>query len=809
MAHGFLSYQDTRGEVDYLGGIINAVKKYLDNREKKEKVADIVASKIEIEGQKQLKGAKEVPSIHGTKQKLLTGGSFSRLLSSPQLPGAPGSGAVNATVMGGALANIGFAGQPLKPDSFVSDQVIDVTAKTMAYGTEEIVQAVDRLTFVNIQLLAAVRQQTALVNRDITRQRARNEENLLEKTIDSSGNTSYRRLINVTPTGGNASGTGGGSRKDMGDFMKTAVRRGLNPNNVKGAQAISKGAHYGAIKLAQMGAKSPLNALKAARMMPEVAENASKLLFGTTKAAPIIKTALGTSKIAAKTSAKTLTTAATAGEMAAKGAKSKIASKAAADVGEFFIEGGVRQASKVAPAKILARLVDEGVPKKEAVKIVADQFDADAANQLVKASAKKSTGAAKVAAGLAKPGAKALGKSVLKKIPVIAGLAGIVFGVQRALEGDFLGAGLEIASGVMGATGVGAGASLGIDGFLLARDLGVTPFSSGGIITKPTMGLVGETGQAEGVFPLEGSQGRKTFQMFGDAFVDAQVRRKKEVAQVQAEGLKIFSRDREYMKVFDMLNPFNWRRSNNDGVENPPPTPSTSPPPSLPSLPATRGSRIKALRNFIGRKESENDYRKLVGGAVDPSILTKSVAQLTKEKGGLFAMGRYQIQMRTANEMLRNRGIDPATFMFDQAGQDSIFNMLLERRKYGDFLSGEISKEQFGRNIAKEWAALPYSENNSGYYDGVGSNRSLYKWNDTMKFLEGLKNMGDQSSNINSTSMQTAMASMPGTTVINNTYVTGDAKSSGGNAPAAVPIGIGSRDTGTSAFSDLSIRTLV
>ena len=126
----------------------------------------------------------------------------------------------------------------------------------------------------------------------------------------------------------------------------------------------------------------------------------------------------------------------------------------------------------------------------------------------------------------------------MKKIPVIAGLAGIVFGVQRALEGDFLGAGLEIASGVMGATGVGAGASLGIDGFLLARDLGVTPFAQGGIITKPTMGLVGETGQAEGVFPLEGAQGRKTFEMFGNAFIDAQIRRKKEVAEVQAEGLE-------------------------------------------------------------------------------------------------------------------------------------------------------------------------------------------------------------------------------------------------------------------------------
>ena len=40
------------------------------------------------------------------------------------------------------------------------------------------------------------------------------------------------------------------------------------------------------------------------------------------------------------------------------------------------------------------------------------------------------------------------------------------------MEGDFLGAGLEITSGLLGATGVGGGLGLGIDGLLLARDFG-------------------------------------------------------------------------------------------------------------------------------------------------------------------------------------------------------------------------------------------------------------------------------------------------------------------------------------------------
>ena len=120
-----------------------------------------------------------------------------------------------------------------------------------------------------------------------------------------------------------------------------------------------------------------------------------------------------------------------------------------------------------------------------------------------------------------KSGAKALGKSFLKKIPVIAGIAGIAFGIQRALEGDFLGAGLEITSGILGATGVGSGLSFGIDGFLLARDLGMMPMAKGGILTRPTPVIAGEAG-AEGFFPLQGAEGKKTFQMFGDAFIDSQ-----------------------------------------------------------------------------------------------------------------------------------------------------------------------------------------------------------------------------------------------------------------------------------------------
>lgn len=85
----------------------------------------------------------------------------------------------------------------------------------------------------------------------------------------------------------------------------------------------------------------------------------------------------------------------------------------------------------------------------------------------VKSVAKK--GAAKVAG---KSLAKAAGKSLLKKIPLVGALAGIGFGISRAMKGDFTGAALEVASGLAGTIpGVGTAASVAIDAGLAARDI--------------------------------------------------------------------------------------------------------------------------------------------------------------------------------------------------------------------------------------------------------------------------------------------------------------------------------------------------
>lgn len=109
--------------------------------------------------------------------------------------------------------------------------------------------------------------------------------------------------------------------------------------------------------------------------------------------------------------------------------------------------------------------------------------------------------------GLAKLGAKTLGKSLLKKIPGLGLLAGVGFGLQRALKGDLAGAALELASGAASTLpGLGTAASVGLDAALAARDIkqansSPTAMATGGIVTQPTNALVGEAG-AEAVIPL-------------------------------------------------------------------------------------------------------------------------------------------------------------------------------------------------------------------------------------------------------------------------------------------------------------------
>ena len=67
---------------------------------------------------------------------------------------------------------------------------------------------------------------------------------------------------------------------------------------------------------------------------------------------------------------------------------------------------------------------------------------------------------------------KGVGKSLAKKIPLVGAAMGAIFAVDRLRKGDFLGAGLELASGIASIfPGLGTGISVGLDAALIARDV--------------------------------------------------------------------------------------------------------------------------------------------------------------------------------------------------------------------------------------------------------------------------------------------------------------------------------------------------
>lgn len=99
--------------------------------------------------------------------------------------------------------------------------------------------------------------------------------------------------------------------------------------------------------------------------------------------------------------------------------------------------------------------------------------------------------------------------------------------------------------------------------------------------------------------------------------------------------------------------------------------------------------------------------------------------QLLRSGKESTAIGKYQMLDDTLRDNARWAGIDPATAKFTAANQELLNLARLKKfRGLDDYMDGKISKEQFARNLAKEYASMPLS-NGQSYYKGKGSNRAL------------------------------------------------------------------------------------
>jgi len=395
------------------------------------------------------------------------------------------------------------------------------------------------------------------MQREGARQRARSEEAGLERRRLSGGGAD-RNMINVTPSGSRARG---GIGKGL-DTFTTGLKAGANPKSTKliksvGAATGLKTGRKIVKKAAQIGGKNAPKLLASASRVTGDVIPMSKILqagvkvgndqaivdfakYGVTGTGRNIKSVKGMKALQAamqETDADFF--AMNMKELGNEDFLENVLSGKTAKIQNSDDAYRAMAALKNGAGDGVVRSTDEAIAMFKMTygpSEYAKYFGKNAAKPLN--TAVKSTVTKKIvdeaAEKAAKITAKSIGKSIWKKIPLIAGIAGIGFGIQRALEGDLLGAGLEITSGLMGATGVAAKGSLAIDGYLLARDLGLTPLADGGIVSRP---LVGEAGD-EAILPLTGSRGKRTFKMLGEGNLEARLDNESDDTKLLALGHK-------------------------------------------------------------------------------------------------------------------------------------------------------------------------------------------------------------------------------------------------------------------------------
>ena len=653
MAHGFLSYQDSRGK----SGIERALEDYLEKKfkdlkdhllkERKKTDQKIEEVSVKVEGPAAL-GAGQQPLLSGGNQKAVAAAPLQRMLGGTALQKsiAAGPSAVNPDVYGGGLSRGGFNGRPLKSEGFVSDRIVNVGSTDLGVDRDfdgddmfvkrmapvgggdsgEVVQAIDRLTMVTMGLVAATKQQTQ-VQQQIAQTQQQEAEKLGRKSLAASEEFSLEQ---------------------GGDFSNNAAYMGLGANG-----------------MALMGAGG--------------------------------------------------------GSRRGGGPGMGFGGKAmAARLGRSVMRrGGARAGTRLGIA--LGGRMGKGLGKS-----------------LGKKLGGKAIG--KLAGG-------ALAKSLGKKIPLVGLGLGAVFAAQRALQGDFLGAGLELASGAASTIpGAGTAASVGIDAALAAKDM--TSFSEGGIPTGDNVvALLNDRPdkKREAVLPLTD----KTFLDFGEGILNAQKKNKNTFARLQADGMAQYY-DKQggwagftdgLIKVFRGLsgvmggedgdgflgprwmgirNPFAGR--GNNGVVDAPDLKT-----AIRQLETgdDYGSMYNRNRGTFSR--GKEDITKMTIDEVDQ--LQTDYLNHQKSLGydsadgsdRSAAMGAYQmIEVLKVAKALK---IDTSKTKFDKETQDKMSEYYLNISGYQDFKSGEITAEEFNNRLAGQFASVKTTDG-TGVHDGDGMNNA-------------------------------------------------------------------------------------
>lgn len=131
---------------------------------------------------------------------------------------------------------------------------------------------------------------------------------------------------------------------------------------------------------------------------------------------------------------------------------------------------------------------------------------------------------------------------------------------------------------------------------------------------------------------------------------------------------------------------------------------------------------------------------------------TKAWAARFNSSKASSATGAPQLMRATLAELIDELGLRMSQVL-DGNLQDRLGYHLLKRRGYDEFMAGRISRTEFGKRLAQEWASFPVLAPTKGatrtlsrgqsYYAGDGLNKSLTKPETVEAVLDKVKAAGN------------------------------------------------------------------
>lgn len=144
----------------------------------------------------------------------------------------------------------------------------------------------------------------------------------------------------------------------------------------------------------------------------------------------------------------------------------------------------------------------------------------------------------------------------------------------------------------------------------------------------------------------------------------------------------------------------------------------------------------KPLLHVIAQAESNGNYNAYFGNAGNTSVhfTAMTIRQVLDWQADYIAkgspssaVGRYQFLNTTLEGLVKEHNIGTGQ-VFNEATQDTLAALLVQRRGGEAYINHQISKQDFAANLAKEWASLPMMVGDhpeKSYYQADGLNKAL------------------------------------------------------------------------------------